>query len=118
MFLSLPGQGKRLRLVGIMQYTQRKTIIFIHHAGKNGNQRGTSKREDILDNVVVLKRPSDYEPGEGARFEVHFEKARHLHGKNVEPFVAKLTQDEKRNQTWETEVTPKNRTGSIESFLV
>ena len=80
---------------------QGKTVIFIHHAGKNGNQRGTSKREDILDTVVVLKRPSDYEPGEGARFEVHFEKARHLHGQNVEPFVAKLTQDEGKNQVWE-----------------
>ncbi len=78
---------------------QGKSIIFIHHAGKNGNQRGTSKREDILDTVMVLKRPSDYEASDGARFEVHFEKARHLYGENVEPFVASLTQ-EGSTQSW------------------
>ena len=79
--------------------SQGKSIIFIHHAGKNGNHRGTSKREDILDTVMVLKRPSDYEASDGARFEVHFEKARHLYGKTVEPFVASLTQ-EGDTQAW------------------
>ncbi|MGA8698620.1 MAG: AAA family ATPase, partial [Xanthobacteraceae bacterium] len=37
-----------------------RSIIFVHHAGKNGVQRGTSKREDVLDTVIVLKRPADY----------------------------------------------------------
>ena len=27
---------------------QGKSVLFVHHAGKNGQQRGTSKREDIL----------------------------------------------------------------------
>jgi hypothetical protein len=53
-----------------------KSVLFIHHAGKGGSQRGTSKREDILDTVISLKRPDDYKPKEGAVFQVHFEKAR------------------------------------------
>ncbi len=65
-------------------------MIFIHHAGKDGNQRGTSKREDILDVVIELKRPSDYEPNQGARFIVEFTKARHLTGDDAQSFDTKL----------------------------
>ena len=56
------------------------SVLFIHHAGKGGQQRGTSRREDILDTVIALRRPHDYSPKEGARFEVHLEKARGLYG--------------------------------------
>lgn len=66
------------------------STILIHHASKDGNQRGTSRREDILDTVVVLKRPPDYTPEEGARFEVHYEKTRGAYGEAVAPFEAKL----------------------------
>ena len=41
-----------------------------------GRQRGTSRREDALDTVIALRRPDDYSPEHGARFEVHFEKLR------------------------------------------
>jgi putative DNA primase/helicase len=41
-----------------------------------GRQRGTSRREDALDTVIALRRPDDYSPEQGARFEVHFEKLR------------------------------------------
>ena len=67
-----------------------RTVVIIHHAGKGKAQRGTSRREDVLDVVLSLRAPSDYEPSEGARFEVHFEKARGLVGNDVEPFEAKL----------------------------
>jgi hypothetical protein len=68
----------------------KRSVLFIHHAGKAGQQRGTSKREDILDTVISLKRPADYQPNEGAVFEVHFEKSRGFYGKDTEPFQAKL----------------------------
>jgi len=68
-----------------------KSVLFIHHSNKQGGQRGTSKREDILDTVISLKRPSKYDPREGAVFEVHYEKTRGIAGKEVEPFEAKLT---------------------------
>jgi len=69
---------------------QGKSILFIHHSGKTGLQRGTSKREDILDTVINLRHTQDYEPTQGACFEVHFEKSRGIYGPDVEPFEAKL----------------------------
>lgn len=67
-----------------------KTIIFIHHAGKDSNQRGTSKKEDILDTVINLKHPSNYNSKEGARFEIHFEKSRGFAGEEAKSFEVKL----------------------------
>jgi len=54
----------------------------------NGRQRGTSRREDSLDTVIALRRPADYSPEEGARFEVHIEKARSIVGEGASPFEA------------------------------
>lgn len=76
------------------------SVIFLHHAGKGGAQRGTSKKEDVLDTVIALRRPEDYDPTEGARVSVHFEKARSLHGQGVEPFEAGLTNDPENGLSW------------------
>lgn len=65
------------------------SVLLIHHAGKAGQQRGTSRREDVLDTVIALRRPSDYSPADGARFDVHIEKARGAYGDAVKPFEAK-----------------------------
>jgi RecA-family ATPase len=45
------------------------SVPLVHHAGTNGRQRGTSRREDALDTVIALRRPDDYSPEQGARFE-------------------------------------------------
>jgi putative DNA primase/helicase len=66
------------------------SVLIVHHAGKGGQQRGTSRREDVLDTVICLRRPSDYEPTEGARFEVHIEKGRGMKGDDLKPFEAKF----------------------------
>jgi len=66
-------------------------VLFVHHAGKDGNQRGTSKKEDVLDTVICLRRPANYEPKQGARFEIHLEKARGVFGEAADPFEASLT---------------------------
>jgi hypothetical protein len=58
---------------------------MMHHSGKTGAQRGTSKREDLLDTVIHLKHPADYDPSQGARFELHFEKARGFFGQDAAP---------------------------------
>jgi hypothetical protein len=81
---------------------QGRSILFIHHSGKNQQQRGTSKREDLLDVVLSLRHPTDYDPAQGAVFEVHFEKARGLYGDDTKPFEAKLTADQDGQQTWVT----------------
>jgi putative DNA primase/helicase len=66
-------------------------VLLVHHAGINGRQRGTSRREDALDTVIALRRPEDYSPEHGARFEVHFEKLRNrIENDGAVPFEAKL----------------------------
>jgi putative DNA primase/helicase len=67
------------------------SVVLIHHAGVNGRQRGTSRREDALDTVIALRRPEDYSPEQGARFEIHFEKLRNrVAGEGAVPFEASL----------------------------
>jgi putative DNA primase/helicase len=76
------------------------TVLIVHHAGKGGQQRGTSRREDVLDTVIALRRPADYSPAEGARFEVHFEKARGARGEELEPFEAMMHAGEDGGANW------------------
>ena len=86
----------------LQQRAKGKSALFIHHSGKSGLQRGTSRREDVLDTVITLKRPPDYSPEEGAKFEVHFEKTRGTFGEEVAPFEAKLQEDLNGNAMWTT----------------
>ena len=70
-----------------------KSVLFIHHAGKSGQQRGSSRREDVLDLVMELRHPEGYSSDQGARFEVHYTKARHLTGVEVASFEARFCDD-------------------------
>ncbi len=67
------------------------SAVIVHHAGKGGLQRGTSRREDVLDTIIALRRPKDYDATEGARFEVHFEKNRGFTGEVAQALEAQLT---------------------------
>lgn len=64
-----------------------KAVIFIHHAGKSGDQRGTSGREDQLDFVLKLTLPPGHDPEEGCRFDATFTKSRSLTGAEAAPFT-------------------------------
>ena len=75
-------------------------VLMLHHANKDGEQRGTSQREDALDVVISMQRPADYTPQEGARFELHFEKARGLRGPDVEPIEVRLEADAAGAPRW------------------
>lgn len=77
-----------------------KAVLFIHHSGKGGGQRGSSKREDTLDVVINLKRPPDYSEEEGARFELRYEKYRNGKGEESKPIEARLDQDEHGRVSW------------------
>jgi len=70
---------------------QGKSVLLVHHDGKGGQQRGTSKKEDVLDTVISLKRPPDYTADQGCRLEVRFTKSRGFHGPDAEPLEARLT---------------------------
>jgi len=63
-------------------------VVLIHHAGKGGQQRGTSKKED---------------PQHGAVFIAEFTKARNLAGEDAESLEVALTGEEtKAAWTWST----------------
>lgn len=74
--------------------------LIVHHDGKGGAQRGTSKREDVVSQSIHLIQPKDYNPSQGARFEVVLEKARGVFGADAEPFEAQLITEDGRMR-WE-----------------
>lgn len=92
-WLPIQDWGLRLRQRGI-------SVLFVHHAGKNGLQRGTSRREDLLDCVIALKSPKDYSPEQGLRAEVHYEKARGFFGAEAMPFELQMTEAADRSLCW------------------
>lgn len=79
---------------------QGKAVLFIHHAGKGGAQRGSSRREDFMDVVIKLDHAKDYEAEKGAAFIVNFEKARHLNGEDARDIEAALVTDANGLQSW------------------
>ena len=73
-----------------------KSVILIHHAGKNGEQRGNSKKTDILDTVIQIKSETADDTEEFTRINVIYEKTRNFKGKDAEPFQLHLkTEDNK-----------------------
>ncbi|MCH8127793.1 AAA family ATPase, partial [candidate division KSB1 bacterium] len=98
---SLQGWLLKLRSIG-------KSVLIIHHSGKKGLQRGTSKREDTLDTVLGLKWPDDYSGEQGARFNICFEKGRTLYGRNAAPFEALLYENNYGKYRWiDKDIAPK-----------
>jgi len=92
-WLPVQGWALRMRRAG-------RSVLFIHHDGKGGQQRGTSRKEDVLDTVINLRRPVDIRPEDGAAFEIHFEKSRGIFGDDVESFEAKLGPGPDGMQEW------------------
>jgi hypothetical protein len=52
------------------------TIFLVHHLGKGGEQRGTSAREDNVDNIIYVKKPKRYGAQDGCKFDLSFDKFR------------------------------------------
>lgn len=69
------------------------SVLVVHHAGKSGKQRGTSAKEDLMDTIIELKHPSNYETSQGARFEIQVIKSRNCHGELIAPFEVQLQQE-------------------------
>lgn len=77
---------------------------LVHHLGKNGDQRGTSGREDNIDMSIKLLRPNNYEAADGARFVVSFPKKRidHKHLHLVSDVEMQCRPDEDGRHSWVT----------------
>ncbi|MDB5761823.1 MAG: hypothetical protein JWQ21_818 [Herminiimonas sp.] len=78
-----------------------RSIIVIHHSGKNGEQRGSSKHEDALDFSISL-RPVLPEAKDGSlNFQFEWRKARHLPSDQRTPFVVSLGKaDSSGKRSW------------------
>jgi hypothetical protein len=103
----LPIQGWALGL-----RRQGKSIVFVHHSGRSGEPRGTSKREDLLDLVIALRHPPNYKAAEGLRTEVHFTKTRGIFGKDAEAFEVSMATGEDGVPVWtmkDVEVSARER---------
>ncbi len=92
-FAGDPDRWQDLQRFLMLQRRFGRAMLMVHHANKKGLQRGTNRREDVLDIVMAMRRPANYTPREGARFEIHFDKARGLHGDAVEAIEARLETD-------------------------
>lgn len=77
--------------------------VLVHHAGKGGQQRGTSGREDSLDTVIQLSKPAMADAREGCHFELTFTKCRSVTGDDVAPLDVRLqTVNGKLQWVWQS----------------
>jgi hypothetical protein len=71
-----------------------------HHSGKNGMQRGTSRRADILDVVLKLTPVADGVVDGRTRVQIDFEKGRGMAPAQKVPFIAVLEEHPSGGLTW------------------
>jgi hypothetical protein len=81
-------------------------VVAVHHAGKSGQQRGTSGREDAMDTIINVSYPSDYDKGKDfAYMQISFEKSRLLQpGDDKAPMTLRIVEhpDIDGGLTWES----------------
>jgi putative DNA primase/helicase len=99
-----PDRWDRLQRFLLHQRTHHRAVLMVHHLNKEGELRGTTRRENALDLMLALRRPESAR-GQGlasgnARFEVHFEKTRNLRGAPLMPVLAELETDEGGSGHW------------------
>ncbi len=85
-----PERWSELRQFLDFQRQEGRSVVLVHHANRDGAMRGIGRRADAMDLVMALRRPRDWQPADGARFELHLEKARHLTGPCLAPIEAQL----------------------------
>ncbi len=91
-------------------------VIMVHHAGKNGEQRGISSREDNIDVSIELTHPVNYKQADGAVFDVAFKKARGVYGDGAEKFRLSL-QHMEQGISWTTDATSSDKKEAIIAML-
>ena len=67
--------------------------------------------------IISLRKSKDYEPNQGAKFEVHLEKARGITGQDAEPFAAELIQAPEGGVTWACVPVQDEREAKVKAML-
>ena len=70
-----------------------RTVIIIHHEGRSGKPRGTSKREDVLDTIIRLEaiKDDDADNDDEVTFGLTFTKSREFYGADAAPLRLHLS---------------------------
>jgi KaiC/GvpD/RAD55 family RecA-like ATPase/ribonuclease BN (tRNA processing enzyme) len=69
-------------------------IVLVHHANKEGKQRGSHKKEDVMDVVIQFKRPDDFLQGsDDTRIKIKYTKSRHLTAQDIQEIEATLVSE-------------------------
>jgi putative DNA primase/helicase len=92
------------------------SVVLVHHAGKGGQQRGTSGREDSLDTVLSIEYPQDYRPEDGCHFVLRFKKSRSVKGDAVAPIDVRL-EGKEGVPTWIVRPLEESAREQVESML-
>lgn len=93
------------------------SVVLVHHAGKTGQQRGTSGREDVLDTIIALEWPPNYDPKEGCHFHLRFTKARSVKGAEVTALDVRLQDTEDQGLTWQVAHLEESRLEQVRGLL-
>jgi hypothetical protein len=112
-----PDPWRQVQRFLLIMRRVRTAVLVVHHANKEGRQRGTSRHEDIVDLVMAIRRPADYRNGDGARFELHFEKARSLYGSAIDPIEARLAVDAEGRAQWSWSNADVHELGRVAALL-
>jgi len=83
-----PERWSDMRRFLAFQQSVGRAVVLVHHANRDGAMRGISRRADTMDLIMALRRPRDWQPSDGARFELRLEKARDQTG--AAPIEAQL----------------------------
>jgi putative DNA primase/helicase len=72
---------------------RRRTVILVHHQGRSGQPRGTSKREDVMDTMIGLRKITDDDAiaADDSVFALTFTKTRDFYGHDAEPLKLRLS---------------------------
>ena len=77
-----------------------RTVIIVHHTGKNGTQRGASNHEDAMDFVMSLREPKSRTHDDALEFVLSWTKSRHLSPKRTQPFQVSLSKQGENEYVW------------------
>jgi putative DNA primase/helicase len=73
----------------LLQRRLERAVLLVHDVVREDQFR-SGPCEDVLDVVLALRRPVDWQAQDGARVEIHIEKARGLDGEMFAPIEAEL----------------------------
>lgn len=77
-----------------------KSILIVDHAGKNGDNRGTSRKQDIMDSIISLSNPDGYRQADGAFFTISYKKSRGVYGDELNDITVQLIEPNSEELIW------------------